>query len=140
MRERRAGIGRKFVEVALCALACAPLAEAHHSIAGMYDESHPVTVDGSVAEFHFVNPHPFVLLQVKDERGRDQLWKCELDNRSELVDVGMTATTLKAGDRLTVTGGPAWKQQNAMYVRRMQRADGFRYEQVGFSPKVSGPR
>jgi len=24
-------------------------------------------------------------------------------------------------------------------VRRMQRADGFRYEQVGFSPRVSGP-
>jgi len=139
MRERRARIGRRLAEVAL-ALACASVVEAHHSIAGMYDEGHPVTVDGAVTEFHFVNPHPFVLVQVKDDRGRDQIWKCELDNRWELVDAGMSATTLKAGDRLTVTGGPAWKQPNAMYVRRMQRADGFRYEQVGFSPKVSGLR
>jgi hypothetical protein len=121
-------------------LACGGAAEAHHSIAGMYDEGHPITIDGLVSEFHFVNPHPFVLLQVKDTSGRDQTWKLELDNRWELVDAGMSATTLKPGDRLTVSGGPAYKQANAMYVRRMQRADGFRYEQVGFSPKVSGPR
>ena len=121
-------------------LLCCGAAEAHHSIAGMYDEGHPITIDGLVAEFHFVNPHPFVLLQVKDSGGRDQTWKLELDNRWELVDAGMSATTLKPGDRLTVTGGPAYKQANALYVRRMQRADGFRYEQVGFSPKVSGPR
>ena len=121
-------------------LACGGAAEAHHSIAGMYDEGHPITIDGLVSEFHFVNPHPFVLLQVKDSSGRDQTWKLELDNRWELVEAGMSATTLKAGDRLTVSGGPAWKQPNAMYVRRMQRADGFRYEQVGFSPKVSGLR
>jgi Family of unknown function (DUF6152) len=139
MRQRRTGIGRKLAEIA-AALACASAVEAHHSIAGMYDEGHPVTIDGLVSEFHFVNPHPFVLLQVKDSSGRDQTWKLELDNRGELVDVGMTATTLKPGDRLTVTGGPAWKQSNAMYVRRMQRADGFRYEQVGFSPQISGPR
>jgi Family of unknown function (DUF6152) len=122
------------------ALAWCGAAEAHHSIAGMYDEGHPITIDGVVSEFHFVNPHPFVLLQAKDDRGRDQIWKLELDNRWELVDAGMSAATLKPGDRLTVSGGPAWKQANAMYVRRMQRGDGFRYEQVGFSPKVSGPR
>ena len=121
-------------------LASCGAAEAHHSIAGMYDEGHPVTLDGAVVEFHFINPHPFLLLQVKNGSGREQTWKLELDNRGELVDAGMSATTLKPGDRLTVTGGPAWKQANAMYVRRMQRADGFRYEQVGFSPRVSGPR
>ena len=116
-------------------LVCCGAAEAHHSIAGMYDEGHPVTLDGSVLEFHFVNPHPFVLL-----KANDKTWKLELDNRWELIDAGMSATTLKPGDQLTVTGGPAYKQPNAMYVRRMQRVDGFLYEQVGFSPKVSGPR
>jgi hypothetical protein len=121
-------------------LVCCGAAEAHHSIAGMYDEGHPLTITGLVSEFHFVNPHPFVLLQAKDSSGRDQVWKLELDNRWELVEAGMSATTLKAGDQLTVTGGPAYKQANVMYVRRMQRTDGFRYEQVGFSPKVSGLR
>ena len=48
-------------------LVCCGAAEAHHSIAGMYDEGHPVTLDGSVLEFHFVNPHPFVLLKANDQ-------------------------------------------------------------------------
>ena len=51
----------------------------------------------------------------------------------------MSATTLKAGDRLTVTGGAAYKQANAMYVRRMQRGDGFLYEQVGFTMMTGIP-
>lgn len=122
------------------ALAWCGAAEAHHSIAGMYDEGHTVMLEGVVSQFQFVNPHPFVVLTVKDDHGSDQSWRLELDNRYELVEVGITPTTLKAGDRLTVSGSPAWKQPNALYVRRMQRADGFRYEQVGFSPKVSGPR
>ena len=122
------------------ALAVCGAAEAHHSIAGMYDERQSVRLDGVVTQYQFVNPHPFVVLLVKDERGQEQTWKLELDNRYELVEVGMTATTFKAGDRLTVSGSPAWKQANAMYVRRMQRSDGFLYEQIGFSPKVSGPR
>ncbi len=122
------------------ALAVRGAAEAHHSIAGMYDERQSVRLDGVVTQYQFVNPHPFVVLLVKDERGQEQTWKLELDNRYELVEVGMTATTFKAGDRLTVSGSPAWKQANAMYVRKMQRSDGFLYEQIGFSPKVSGPR
>ena len=122
------------------ALAWCVAAEAHHSIAGMYDEGRTVMLEGVVSQFQFVNPHPFVVLTVKDDHGSDQSWRLELDNRYELVEVGITPTTLKAGDRLTVSGSPAWKQPNALYVRRMQRADGFRYEQVGFSPKVSGPR
>ena len=41
---------------------------AHHSIAGMYDSSQPVTLDGVVAEFAFVNPHPFIVVEVADGR------------------------------------------------------------------------
>ena len=44
----------------------------HHSIAGVYDKTRQVTIEGVVAEFHFVNPHPFILVDVKNER-----WKLE---------------------------------------------------------------
>ena len=119
---------------------CGTVAHAHHSIAGMYDEGRPVTVDGIVAQFHFVNPHPFVMVDVKDASGNAQPWKLELDNRHELVDVGVTAGTLKAGDRLIVTGSPARAQPRALYVRRLERpADGFLYEQVGTSPRIRVP-
>jgi len=108
----------------------------HHSIAGVYDNTRQVTIDGVVAEFHFVNPHPFVLVDVKSER-----WKLELDNLSELVEVGMTKFTLKPGDHVVVSGSPARSTPpQSMYVMKLDRpSDGFRYEQVGTSPRVHFP-
>ena len=69
--------------------------------------------------------------------GNLQPWKLELDNRRELLDVGVTGETLKAGDRLVVSGSPARAQPRNLYVRRLERpADGFLYEQIGSSPSI----
>jgi Family of unknown function (DUF6152) len=116
-------------------------ANAHHSIAGVYDGSKQVTIEGVVTEFRFVNPHPFVMVDVKQD-GRTHEWKLEMDNLSELVDVGMTGQTLMRGDRVIVTGSPTRSPQpRGMYVRKLDRpADGFQYEQVGSSPRITRPR
>jgi len=115
----------------------AVVAHAHHSLAGMYDQSRRVALDGIVAQFHYVNPHPYVLLDVKDTGGRTQQWRLEMDNRRELTDAGMTSDTLRFGDRIVVIGSPGRSQQRIMYIRKLDRpADGFGYEQVGNSPRV----
>src|SRR5947209_213129 len=89
----------------------------HHSIAGVYDSAHQVTVDGVIAEFHFVNPHPFLLVDVNGER-----WKMEMDNLSELVEVGMTKFTLKPGDRVLVSGKPARSTPaQSLYIMKLDR-------------------
>jgi hypothetical protein len=120
------------------ALACCASAEAHHSIAGMYDQSRRVTLDGTIAQFQFVNPHPFVMVEARDANGVAQTWKAELDNRWELLDVGITPTTFMAGDRIVVSGSPGRDRTPVLYVWRLERpADGFLYEQVGTSPRVS---
>jgi hypothetical protein len=42
---------------------------------------------------------------------------------------------------MTVTGSPSRTDARAVYVRTLQRpVDGFVYEQIGSSPRVSGPR
>jgi hypothetical protein len=123
------------VAVALSALAAA--ADAHHSIAGMYDQGRRVTLDGVISQFQFVNPHPFVIVDVATN-GSTQSWKAELDNRWELVEVGLTPTTFKAGDRVVVSGSPGRDRTPLLYVWRLERpADGFLYEQIGTSPRVS---
>jgi hypothetical protein len=106
----------------------------HHSIAGVYDSSRQVTLDGVIREFRFVNPHPFVIVDAKDE-----IWKLELDNLRELTGVGMTKDTLKPGDRIVVSGSPAReKSDQTLYVQRLDRPiDGFRLEQVGNSPRIN---
>ncbi len=108
----------------------------HHSIAGFYDNSRQVTIEVVIAEFHFVNPHPFVIVDVNSER-----WKLEMDNLSELVEVGMTKETLKPGDRVVVSGSPVRSTPpQGLYIRKLDRpSDGFRYEQVGTSPRVRFP-
>ena len=114
--------------------------EAHHSLAGMYDQGRRVTLDGVISQFQFVNPHPFVVVDVTSSGGM-QSWKGELDNRWELMEIGMSATTLKAGDRVVVSGSPGRDGTLLVYVWRLERAaDGFLYEQVGSTPRVSRRR
>jgi hypothetical protein len=116
-------------------------AHAHHSIAGVYDTTHQVTIEGIVTQFRFVNPHPFLIVDVKDANGTAQQWRLEMDNLSELSEIGVTSGTLKPGDRVIVSGSPGRKQLQSLYIRKLDRpADGFRYEQVGSSPRISTKR
>ncbi len=124
--------------VLLMTIAAAPL-QAHHSIAGMYDSTRPVTIDGVITLYQFVSPHPY--LDVRDSR-TSQVWRLEMDNRGELSSIGVTEQTLKVGDRLVVTGSPARREPNRMYIERLQRpSDGFGYEQYNSRPrKLAGSR
>jgi hypothetical protein len=46
-------------------------ADAHHGWAE-FDATQEVTLEGTVADFHFVNPHCVVEFKVRDEKGRIQ--------------------------------------------------------------------
>ena len=121
---------------AAAVLAVAAPAAAHHSISAVYDSRKPVTVTGSVREFQFVNPHPWIGLDVTGAEGVRQ-WRLELDNRWELVDIGMNADTFKLGDRIVARGSAGRDGARALYVLRLDRAaDGLHYEQVGPSPSL----
>jgi hypothetical protein len=115
-------------------------ADAHHSIAAVYDSARQQRVEGIVAEFQFINPHPFVIVTVGEE-GAAEAWRLEMDNRFELQGIGMTGETLKPGDRVVVTGSLGRTEPRTLYIRRLDRpSDGFRYEQVGSRPRVETAR
>jgi len=119
----------------------ATAAEAHHSISAVYDSGQQRTVEGVVAEFQFVNPHPFVIVTVTPAGAAPESWRLEMDNRFELSGVGMTADSLKQGDVVVVTGSAGRTEPRTLYVRQLDRpADGFRYEQIGSRPRVSSTR
>jgi len=120
------------------AAASATALSAHHSITAIYDSTKPVTVTGSVREFHFVNPHPWVGVDVTTAPGQVEPWRLELDNRFELVEVGMKADTLKPGDAVVASGSAGRNGAHSLYVRQLDRpSDGLRYEQVGPSPRLT---
>ena len=114
-------------------------AAAHHAISAYYDSSKRATIEGVVTQFRFVSPHPMVMVDVVDG-GDTQQWRLEMDNRSELAAIGIRADTLKAGDRLVVSGSLARDRSQSLYVLALTRpADGFAYEQVGGQPRVKRP-
>jgi hypothetical protein len=111
--------------------------QAHHSISSIYDSARQVTIDGTISQFQLINPHPILVVEVKDGAGSVQQWRGEMDNRGELVAIGVTASTFVPGERVVVKGSLNRTQSQSLYVLRLDRpADGFWYEQVGSSPRI----
>ena len=91
---------------AIVAAAFTASALAHHSFA-MFDAQKTVTLEGTVKEFEWVNPHSWLRIMVNDEKaGRPVLWAVELSSPSRLVTMGMRADSMKAGDAVSVTIHP----------------------------------
>ena len=78
---------------------------AHHSFA-MFDRDNPIELEGTVQEFKYVNPHSFILLQVKDQDGGTTVWNLEGGAPSALARDGWTSTALKPGDQIILTIAP----------------------------------
>jgi hypothetical protein len=113
---------------------------AHHSISTVYDSSRRVTLEGVVDRFQLVHPHPSLIINVRSPAGEVQRWQLEMDNLRELGSIGVTANTFKPGDVVVVTGSPARRPGQKLYLLRLdRRADGFWYEQVGTSPRIRTP-
>jgi hypothetical protein len=88
---------------ALCSLSTT--AFAHHGFAGRYDEEHPYTVQGTVLEFQFTNPHSAIIFESKDKNGTVQKWHAELSGANALHRAdGWDRDSLKAGDKITIVG------------------------------------
>lgn len=90
----------------LCLGALCASAAAHHGSQG-YDFSGPKkTLKGTVSRFAWQNPHAQLYLDVKDEKGNVVNWAMELNNPGNLVGLGWTHSSVKAGDEVTVMFNP----------------------------------
>ena len=115
----------------------ASAAEAHHSLSN-YDHGRNVSAEGTIEEYHFTNPHPFLMIGVTGPSGVRESWRLEMDNLHELVEVGISKTTFMPGDRVTISGWPDRTEPKNIYLRRLDRpSDGLRYEQIGSRPRLT---
>lgn len=88
----------------ILALLCLPAA-AHHGSQG-YDLGVRKTLTGTVSRFAWENPHAQIYVDVKDDKGNVVNWAMELNNPGNLVGLGWTHSSVKAGDVVTVTFSP----------------------------------
>ena len=97
---------------------------AHHGAAA-YDMSKPVVLkDAVVTEFIWINPHPLIKADYKDEKGEVQHWTMEMGSTVSAQLIGWSRTTLAYGDVVTLY---VWQAKTRVPVGRFNKvifADG----------------
>jgi hypothetical protein len=106
-----------------CLLVCSKPEFAHHG-GSAYDAAHPLTVTGTVKDFQFIQPHPLITLEVKDDQGNNVEWSVEMTAPNHLVHYGWNGKKLKPGDQITVTGLPSKNGLKVMNLRKISWANG----------------
>jgi Family of unknown function (DUF6152) len=91
--------------LAVSLLFAAGPAFAHHSFA-MFDQTKSVTVEGTVKDVSYANPHIWLNLVVMDAQNRPQTWGMEGGNLGGLYRMGWTKDTVKAGDKIKMEVHP----------------------------------
>ena len=80
-------------------------AVAHHSFA-MFDATKTATVEGTVRQFQWANPHSWIYVTVADDKGQTQEWPIELGAPNGLARMGWTPKTLAPGMAIKVQVHP----------------------------------
>ncbi len=81
------------------------LVSAHHSTAG-YDKKKTVALKGTVAEWIWKNPHCILVWDVKDASGKVVRWSGEMQSPISNTGLGLSRTSFKPGDEVTVSVNP----------------------------------
>lgn len=92
----------QFVSLAaVCVLYLALPSAAHHSH-GNYDVTKWVPFEGTVKEVHWINPHSWIYLEVKDEAGKAAMWAVEAADPNTIQRNGIKRDDVKPGDTIKV--------------------------------------
>jgi len=77
---------------------------AHHAFAAEFDSSKPVVLDGIITKVHFVNPHSWIYIDVKDKSGKVTNWGFEFGTPTSLRAGGVTRDDVRAGTPVRLAG------------------------------------
>lgn len=108
-----------------CALmVSAPHTLAHHSYAAEFDSDNPQTIEGTVREVWFKNPHIRYYVTVTDEAGNEVVWDARGLSPVKLVRQGWTKRTIQVGDRITLHGHVGHTNKTIMSILEITLEDG----------------
>jgi uncharacterized protein DUF6152 len=86
---------------ALCAVSFGLPAVAHHSHSN-YAVSQFTQLEGTVKEVHWLNPHSWIYLEVKGDKGQVARWALEAASPGEITRNGVKREDVKLGDTIKV--------------------------------------
>jgi hypothetical protein len=103
-------------------------AEAHHSFSAEYDADGYLTLQGTIVEVRFRNPHVQYFMEVTGN-GDKTRWNLAAQNVASLRRSGITADTIAVGDQISASGFPGRNGAKKLYVEVVRTAAG---EEIAF--------
>ena len=115
----------KAILLAAClALGCTGLAMAHHSNAA-YDSDHPQTVEGTVKQVNWTNPHITFVVETDAKDGPQAgTWVFEVSSPGVLTRSGWTKRSLQPGAHATFDYLPLRDGKQGGFLRKVKLPDG----------------
>jgi hypothetical protein len=120
---------RELLAASILALAAIAMPLAHHSVPGQFDMSKSLTLKGTISKVDWINPHPYVHLDVTDAKGKVTTWALSTLPIPMLRKAGLTKDGLvgKPGELVTIVANPARNGKDLGWIVRITYADGHYY-------------
>ena len=96
---------------------------AHHSTAE-FDMTTSIAVKGTVTKFEWTNPHAYIYMEAKDDKGNVVQWSAEMASLGMLSRVNWKRDTLKPGDEITIYGNRAKNGKTILRLEKIAFANG----------------
>ena len=97
---------------------------AHHGRGQTYNGDQELSVDGTVTEFSWRNPHVTLFLDAVDADGKVVSWGFEISNVSTMSRQGWSRNIFKPGQEVSVTYNPARSGAPIGVLRHVTLPDG----------------
>ena len=88
-------------------MAISMVAFAHHGTAISYDQDQQITLQGTVTEFVWRNPHAQLWINVAEGQYKGQSFAIEMNSPAVMLRWGWTRSSMKPGDEITVKVNPS---------------------------------
>ena len=76
----------------------------HHSKALQFDMTKTISVEGSIVELEWRNPHAWLQIEVENDAGELELWRIEFSSANSLIRRGWRPADLPVGIDVEVHG------------------------------------
>ena len=107
----------------LFTLTAAPAA-AHHSLQAGFDITKTQTVTGTITSMEWKNPHGWLHVDVKNDKGEIEKYAIEFSAANSLYRRGWRQTDLPVGGSVTVTGYVARDGTRTLTANEVKLGDG----------------